>query len=307
VNYAAAFEALYDEATIPQPEGNRGGRNGDMPEYVEYGYVPDDIGGSSVSVTLEYAYADASLASLAEHVGETEKASELRERSNSWEALWYDDTKFILPRFADGSFDTEISTETSFDRSGSFAEGSAWHYRFYALHDLEDVVDKYGAELFEDTLETFFEESSLVTPTATGGLLPEPYYWHSNQPSIDAAFLFHAVDRPDRVAHWVTEVREKKYGPEADGVPGNDDGGTMSAWYVLSSIGLYPRVGTSRYWTSQPLFRAVQFDTGSDETTTLRVRDELSCCEGYGLALPEGEVVYELEHEALLGETLLFE
>lgn len=305
VDYDAAFAALYAEATLPQPVGNRGGRAGGMDEYVEYGYVPDDLTGSSVSETLEYAYADASLANLADFVGETETAGELRLRSKSWRNLWDADSKFILPRFANGDFNTEIARDTSFGRSGTYAEGSAWHYRFYALHDLEHLVESYGAVDFETALEALFEQSSLVNPGPLSGLVPEPYYWAGNQPDIDSAYLFQAVGRPDRLAHWVNEIRSQKYGPGASGLPGNDDGGTLSGWYVLSALGIYPQIGTESYWTGQPLFSAVQFDTVDAEPTELRVDGDLSCCSGYGVESGDGPV-FEVTHDQLLGNTLRF-
>lgn len=305
VDYDAAFAALYAEATIPQPVGNRGARDGRMSEYVEYGYVPEDVDGSSVSETLEYAYADASLANLADYVGEAQLGGELRTRSKSWRNLWYSDTKFILPRLKNGDFDTEISTSKSFDRNGEFAEGSAWHYRFYALHDLEHLVQSYGAADFEVALEALFEQSSLVNPGSLSGLIPEPYYWAGNQPDIDSAYLFHAIRRPDRLAHWIDEIRTQKYGPGAGGLPGNDDGGTMSAWYVFSALGIYPRIGTANYWTGQPLFSAVQLDTTNAEPTELIVDGDLSCCSGFGIESDNGPV-FGVTHEQLLGSTLRF-
>ena len=83
---------------------------------------------------------------------------------------------------------------------------------------------------------------------------PNSYYWQGNQPDLYAAFLFNSAGRPDLTQKWVRWVLEKKYGDHEDGIDGNDDGGTISAWYVWSSLGLFPRAGTDRYEICSPIW-----------------------------------------------------
>jgi len=99
-----------------------------------------------------------------------------------------------------------------------------------------------------DKLEEFFS-----TPEPdTGGIPPEyvppRYYWQGNEPDIHAAYLFNEVGRPDRAQHWVRHILETRYHAKPAGIPGNDDLGTMSSWYVFSSSGFYPIAGQTRYY-----------------------------------------------------------
>ena len=97
-------------------------------------------------------------------------------------------------------------------------------------------------EFFVQELERFFARSP-----AGVGLTPNAYYWQGNQPDLYAAYLFNYANRPDLTQKWVRWILETKYGDRENGLDGNDDGGTLSAWYVLSSLGLFPTAGTDRY------------------------------------------------------------
>ena len=93
---------------------------------------------------------------------------------------------------------------------------------------------------------------------ALGAWNPGPYYWHGNQPDIHAAYLFNDAARPDLTQKWVRWILENKYGEGYDGLDGNDDAGTLSAWYVLSALGFYPVAGTDRYQLGAPLFETAE-------------------------------------------------
>ena len=83
---------------------------------------------------------------------------------------------------------------------------------------------------------------------------PNGYYWHGNEPDIYAPFLFNAADRPDLTQKWVRWILAVKYGDQENGLDGNDDGGTLSAWYVLASLGLFPTAGSETYQITSPLW-----------------------------------------------------
>ena len=110
---------------------------------------------------------------------------------------------------------------------------------------------------FVEELEQFFAKSIPAV-----GALPNAYYWHGNQPDLYAAFLFNAAGRPDLTQKWVRWILETKYGDRENGLDGNDDGGSLSAWYVLGSIGLFPTAGTDRYEFASPLWQRAEIKVG---------------------------------------------
>ncbi|MCC6822419.1 MAG: glycoside hydrolase family 92 protein, partial [Verrucomicrobia subdivision 3 bacterium] len=93
---------------------------------------------------------------------------------------------------------------------------------------------------------------------AMGAWTPGSYYWHGNQPDIHAAYLFNDAGRPDLTQKWARWILDHKYGDGYDGLEGNDDGGTLSAWYVLSALGFYPVAGSDRYQLGTPLFERAE-------------------------------------------------
>jgi predicted alpha-1,2-mannosidase len=132
----------------------------------------------------------------------------------------------------------------------AYVEGSAWQWRWGVPGDAEALVSLFRSrEYFVEQLEQFFEGSP-----AGVGVNPNAYYWHGNQPDIYAAYLFNTAGRPDLTQKWVRWILETKYGDQENGLDGNDDGGTLSAWYVLSSLGLFPTAGTDRYEIGSPVW-----------------------------------------------------
>ena len=115
--------------------------------------------------------------------------------------------------------------------------------------------------------------SALGTSAPINTMVFDPYYWHGNEPTIHSVYLFHAVDRYDRLAYWVREIQTRLYGAESDGIPGNDDGGTMSSWYTFNAIGLYPVAGSDLYALSTPLVPYAIIDMGNDTTLTVEAPD----------------------------------
>ena len=109
-------------------------------------------------------------------------------------------------------------------------------------------------EYFVEELDAFFAK----TGPGVGAATPGSYYWHGNEPDIHAAYLFNAAGRPDLTQKWVRWILDHKYANRYDGLDGNDDGGTLSAWYVLSALGLYPVAGTDKYELASPLFEKAE-------------------------------------------------
>ena len=247
-----AYELMRLTAMGPTPEGaSFGGRHGITP-YIEEGYIPIEHGGGSAAWTLELAYADHCLALLADELGEEDDARELGARAGNWRNIWDERSDFLIGRHEDGSFPAEVAP---FAWQDYYAEGNAWQYLWFVPHDLEGLAEVMGGrdELIS-RLDGFFEESASEEYMP---VMPSRWYWHGNEPDLHAPWIFAALDRPAGSARWVRWALERHYSEHPDGLPGNDDGGTMSAWYVFSAAGIYPLPGFDYYLVGSPIFTRV--------------------------------------------------
>ena len=224
--------------------------------YDEYGYIPDDLEGRfSVSKTLEYAWEDDATARLAAALGDPEAAA-YAESARNYRNLWDPETKYFRPKNADGSWGRLTPNVTSFvddvfgtDLFSSYCEGSARQWRWSVQQDPADLIALFGSKAeFVRELEDFMEDASLTR----AAIDPGAGYWIGNQHDIHTAYLFNEAGRPDLTQKWVRWTLKERFSLDPDGLDGNDDGGTLSAWYVLSALGFYPVVGTDRYWIGSP-------------------------------------------------------
>ena len=248
---ATAYEGLRAQATGPVPDAGRGG----IEDYLTLGYVAADHEGGSVSRTLEFSYNDYALYRLAEALGEDEDAAMFLEHSRNYRNLFNPGTGFFQGRNADGSWLALLPRWFG----DEFIEGNAWQYLFYVPHDVEGLAElKSGRYALIAALEHFFEAAAAALDT----LLPDIYYWHGNEPDIHAAYVFALLGRPDLTQRWVRWVMDAKYGNDPDGLDGNDDCGTLSAWYVFSALGFYPIAGDDRYVIGSPVFERATMRMG---------------------------------------------
>ena len=256
-----AYQAMRRTALGPNPPGSAfSGREG-VAEYLQYGYCPAGLVRNSVSRTLEYSWADHAIFLLAEALGHADDAALFRKHAQSYRQVWNPDTQYFQPRDAQGKFVEPFKPLllTYFDRDGKYTkdyvEGSALQWRWGAPYDAEGLVSLFKSrEYFVEELDAFFAKSD----PALGAWNPGPYYWHGNQPDIHAAFLFNAAGRPDLTQKWSRWILDHKYANRYDGIDGNDDGGTISAWYVFGALGLYPVAGTDKYELGAPLFQKAE-------------------------------------------------
>ena len=252
----AAYTLMRKTALAPVPKGaSFSGRVG-IEHYLKYEYCPADLMKKSVASTIEYCYADHSIARLAEALGHREDAVLFNQHARFYRNLFNPETQFFHPRDSAGKFADEFQPEllTYVDFTGklthAYVEGSAWHWRWGVASDAAELISLFKSrEYFVQELDQFFVQSP-----AKVGVNPNAYYWHGNQPDLYVAYLFNYAGRPDLTQKWARWVLQTKYGDRENGLDGNDDGGTISAWYVWSSLGLFPTAGTDRYEIGSPLW-----------------------------------------------------
>lgn len=247
-----AWAHMYAQATGPLPAGSRSG----ILEYLDLGYVASDVDGGSVSKTQEYNWADFAIANLGEALGHTTEAAALRAQSRSSTALWDDGVGFFRGRRADGTWDPSFD---AFRWEDYFVEGNAQQHLWLTPYPdvLAEVMGGRSGALHR--LATFWEDTLEHRECCDLGLWePGTFYWHGNEPDIHVAYYFAMLGRPAGTQRWVPWVRDIHYDLGPEGLPGNDDVGTLSAWYVWTALGLYPWAGSDLYVLGTPAFdRAV--------------------------------------------------
>ncbi len=246
-----AYDAMRRTAMAPVPGGAPYGGRGGVSDYMAKGYVPIEASGGSASATLEYAYDDFALAELADALGESADATMFRARAGSWKNLWDADAGFLVGRHEDGTFPPN---PPAFEWSDWYTEGDAWQYLWYVPQDLTGLARTLGGtDTMLGRLTMFFQHSK-QEPVLLG---PAHWYWHGNEPDLHVPFIFAALDHPDEGAPFIRWVLSSRYGTGPDGLAGNDDAGTLSAWYVFAASGFYPIAGEDRYLVGTPILTHV--------------------------------------------------
>lgn len=249
----AAYSAMRRSATT---EGRSNPIRPDIDPYIERGYIPvgyfaaDMTGDNSVSHALEYYVADNALAAFAEELGDKAFAEELRARANGWRNYFCKEYGAMRPIAADGAFiePFDPAAGSNFSNTVGFHEGSSWNYSFFVPHDVEGLIKVMGKQRFVNTLLDIFNKG---------------YYDPTNEPDIAYPYLFSRIKGYEYLTQeHVRRLLDENYTTSPDGLPGNDDTGTMSAWAVFSMMGLYPDCPGEPYYTiTTPRFERVEIDT----------------------------------------------
>lgn len=250
----AAYEAMRRSATT---EGKSNPIRPDIDPYIERGYIPvgwfanDLSGDNSVSHALEYYVADNALTALARHLGDEEFAQTMEERASGWRNYYSKEYGALRPIDKEGNFITPFdpSAGANFSNTTGFHEGSSWNYTFFVPHDIEGLIKIMGGKReFTKRLWSIFEEG---------------HYDPTNEPDIAYPYLFSRIKGEEwRTQQLVKKLLDENYTTSPDGLPGNDDTGTMSAWAVFSMMGLYPDCPGQPYYTlTTPRFDRVEIET----------------------------------------------
>lgn len=245
-----AYEAFTRSANLP---GKDNRMRPDNDPYLAKGYVPmgvyaaDESGDNSVSHALEYYIADYALSRFAHALGKTADARKYYARSLGYRHYYSKESGTLRPLMQDGSFLKPFDPEAGADFSNApgFHEGSAWNYTFYVPHDVKGLARLMGGDhKFVDKLQMVFDK----------GL-----YDPANEPDIAYPYLFSYFKGEEwRTQKEVSRLLAKYFTDKPDGIPGNDDCGTMSAWAIFSMMGLYPDCpGSPHYTLTMPVFDRV--------------------------------------------------
>lgn len=239
-----------------------------LPAYRRSGFLSVDDEHESVSKTLEYAYDDWCIAQVALRLGQEETYDRFMRRSNAWRNLLDPSTDLMRPRVNGGWLDPFEPREVN----NHFTEGNSWQYSFFVPHDVEGLIQSVGgAKRFESVLDGLFsaetDTKGRTQPDITGMI---GQYAHGNEPSHHMAYLYIYIDRPEKTEQRVHQILSDFYTSQPDGLIGNEDCGQMSAWYVMSSLGIYAVApGRAEYAITEPFLDDFTVHLENNRTFTI--------------------------------------
>jgi predicted alpha-1,2-mannosidase len=309
-----AFASLARAATVPtaldlSDEGCRiccVGQRPSLDQWLSLNYIAtgsNSWGGAGE--TLESAIADFSLSQMAERLGESDLAARFLASSNFWENLWNPratpDRGYIQNRNADGTW-------PRFDPASSrgFAEGSSAQYTWMVPHDVRGLFDRMGGdEAAVARLDAFFHlPDGGWALTDLGGMHAEM----DNEPSVGTPWLYLFAGRPEKTQATLRRVLDSLWSDRPGGIPGNDDLGSMSSWYVWAAMGLYPGIpGRADLLLGSPLFDQVEVQRGNGRTLTVTAPAPSGAIHVTGLRVNGRDWPSSWVPEHLLGADLVLE
>jgi hypothetical protein len=227
--------------------------------YKKNGFIAIDDDHESVSKTLEYAYDDWCIAQMAQILDKKADYDYFMKRSQNWKNLFDWKSGFIRPK-KNGGWEKPFDPR---EVNNNFTEGNAWQYTFFVPQDIPGMIEAYGGnEKFEAKLDEMFNSASKTTgreQVDVTGLIGQ--YAHGNEPSHHMAYLYNYIDKPEKTTEKVHYILDNFYKNAPDGLIGNEDCGQMSAWYVLSSMGIYSVTpGIAEWIETKPSFEKIKIN-----------------------------------------------
>jgi len=294
-----AYAALRENAFGVPPQRIRAEGRAGNPSYLSQGFVQYDRGfvakGMDIdphhgaSATLEYSLADSALAVMAKALGQTQDAQLLNQRALNWRRVW-DATVldkasgqrgFPRPRLLDGSWFSDVDGSYDPRSERGFHEGTAWQYQWLVRQDIPGLVNAMGGPAqAAQRLDQFFDYEALLADPALAvrkSWVVGPYSYYSqfrynpnNEPDLHAPWVYTLIGQPWKTT-TVLRAAETLFGNAPNGVTGNDDLGTMSAWYLFSALGLYPDTpGSGRFLLHAPRFASTEIDLAPGHTLRIK-------------------------------------
>lgn len=270
-NLADAYEGLKKQATTPGDPAKGFGRVG-VEEYLKLHYIPADRIPQSMAETVDAAYGDFCIAQVAKALGKQEDYAMFMKRSENWRQLYDPKTKFLRGKNEDGSWETPFDP---FTWGSPYVEGGAWQHRWDAPQNIPGLIEAMGGKVASAAA---LEEMVTIQPIFNVGVygaeihemsemaaVPFGQYAQSNQPSHHMLYIFPHAGRPDRTQFWARKVMQELYSP--DNFPGDEDTGSMAAWFILSALGFYQVCpGKPEYTLGSPLFSRATIHLSGNKT-----------------------------------------
>lgn len=259
IDWKEALAAEIHDAEVSPADHLKEGRGG-LSDWHMLGYVSIEGSDRPGSVSMEYAADDFEIALLAKGLGDSADYAKYLKRSSNWETLWdisFSDggfSGFIRSRHRDGSWLSPFTAMDSCTWGGdTFYEGNSWTYSFFVPQNVAGLIRKVGGpETFVRRLDAFF---------AVPGR-----YDVGNEPGFLTPYLYNWAGRPDKTDEHVRAILAASYHAGLRGLPGNDDSGAMSSWYIFGQIGIFPNAGQPVYLIGSPAYaRTVLHLTGGKD------------------------------------------
>nr|WP_299382843.1 GH92 family glycosyl hydrolase [Allomuricauda sp.] len=276
------LDAIIKNATVPDGRPvNSVGRAG-LDYYNELGYIPYDVGiHENAARTLEYAYADFTIAQMAKSLGKDDIAETYYQKSLNYKKLFDPSTKLMRGKNKDGSFQAPFNPLKWGD---AFTEGNSLHYTWSVFHDVQGLIDLMGGDReFVGMLDGVFNMPPEYDDSYYGFTIHEiremqimnmGNYAHGNQPIQHMIYLYNYAHEPWKTQQKVREVLTKLYTPAPDGYCGDEDNGQTSAWYVYSALGFYPVApATNQYVLGSPLFDTATLHLQNGNSFTIEAKN----------------------------------
>ncbi len=240
----------------------------------EHGYIPWNLEpeNETVAKALEYCAADDGVAKVAKLLGKVDDYNYFFNRSRSYKKYYDPETRFLRAVGTDGKFRLPFNPFFAEHRTNDYTEGNAWQYTFLVPHDVKGLINLFGSDkAFMSKLDSLFFVEGWAGDNASpdmSGMTGQ--YAHGNEPSHHVIYMYNYAGRPDKAAPLLRKMLNEMYLDQPDGLSGNEDVGQMSAWYILSSVGLYQvdPVG-GRFVIGSPLFDKATVNVGAGKTFTV--------------------------------------
>ncbi len=258
VDWKQAYEAIRKNAfedANPDAKGRPNKGRFRLDDYRKHGYLPSDVvpeykSIQSVSRTLEYVQNDANVLTLAREFGTKEDIADLEKRQLWYHNLWDAEAGgFMRGKKSDGTWHAPfdpLKTETG----PQYYEGHAWTWSWYVPHDAQGLINLHGGP------EPFVEKLTIAC---------DEHYEAYNEPGMLQTYLFIHAGRPDLTQRFVRQAL-RYFSSKPNGLPGNDDSGTTSAWLLWALMGLYPNAGEDYYYIGSPSFTKTTLHLGNGKT-----------------------------------------
>ena len=240
----------------------------------KHGYIPWNLEpeNETVAKALEYCAADDGVAKVAKLLGKKDDYEYCFSRARPYKKYYDPETRFLRAVGTDGRFRLPFNPFFAEHRTNDYTEGNAWQYTFLVPHDVKGLIKLFGSDkAFMSKLDSLFFVEGWAGDNASpdmSGMTGQ--YAHGNEPSHHVIYMYNYAGRPDKAAPMLRKMLNEMYLDQPDGLSGNEDVGQMSAWYILSSVGLYQvdPVG-GRFVIGSPLFDKATVNVGGGKTFTV--------------------------------------